>query len=162
MQGKAKPIEVPEKETTVMFVLLPRIFSESLWKAWKQAPNKGVMAWAAKYQLHFVDTFGWKEQRTDQGIEQLFGMIRVDGEPPELPRTSLSGCGGTWRCQRLWVLQGAPMEWGTNDALLVLKSSFQDAVITKFTPRTRTSCRSRRPSMARRSPCWRPSSRTRR
>ena len=38
------------------------------------------MAWAARYGLRFVDTFGWKEQKTAQGIEQLYGMARVEVE----------------------------------------------------------------------------------
>ncbi|CAE7247570.1 unnamed protein product [Symbiodinium microadriaticum] len=55
----------------------------------KKAPNRSVMAWAAKYGLRFVDTFGWKEQRSSQGIEQLYGMIRVeDGTVKDVLRVS--------------------------------------------------------------------------
>ena len=188
VQGTAKAIEVPKKETTVLFVRLPRIFSEALWKSWRQAPSKGMMGWAAKYQLPLVDTFGWKEQRTDQGIEQLFGLIRADKAklPAILKRSGTEGvfiepsrqdlstrvewlptakeeshsdyleracrergelglatCGRSLglrhnlqnsdRVQRHWVLQGAPLAWGTAEAQLVLQGSFADAVITKFT-----------------------------
>ena len=36
-----------------------------------------------------MDTFGWKEQRSSQGIEQLYGMIRVeDGTVKDVLRVS--------------------------------------------------------------------------
>ena len=81
VQGTAKAIEVPKKETTVLFVRLPRIFSEALWKSWRQAPSKGMMGWAAKYQLPLVDTFGWKEQRTENSSSALSGLIKPSCRP---------------------------------------------------------------------------------
>eukprot|EP00439_Symbiodinium_sp_Y106_P015488 s3980_g2.t1 len=77
---KAKAVEIAKKSTTVMFVRIPRIFAKKVWPDFKRSPNRQAMAWAARYGLRFVDTFGWKEQKTAQGIEQLYGMARVEVE----------------------------------------------------------------------------------
>ena len=78
IQGKSKAVVVPKTDTTVLFVRLPRIFAEPLWRSWKQKASAGLMSWAAKYQLTIVDAWGWKEQRTEQGVEQLYGLIRAE------------------------------------------------------------------------------------
>ena len=77
LAGRATPVNIAKKTTTIMFLRIPRIFAGKAWQDFKKAPNRGAMAWAAKYGVRFVDTFGWKEQRSEQGIEQLYGLARV-------------------------------------------------------------------------------------
>ena len=77
--GIKKPIAITAKKSVVLFVRVPKNFcTDEQWKTFKKAPQKTMMTWMASRNMLAIDTFGWKEQKSDQGLEQLFGLIRIE------------------------------------------------------------------------------------
>ena len=77
--GIKKPIAITARKSVVLFVRAPKNFcTDEQWKTFKKAPQKTMMTWMASRNMLAIDTFGWKEQKSDQGLEQLFGLLRIE------------------------------------------------------------------------------------
>ena len=94
--GIKKPIAITAKKSVVLFVRAPKNFcTDEQWKTFKKAPQKTMMTWMASRNMLAIDTFGWKEQKSDQGLEQLFGLIRIEETDVE-PVLGHSGSGSVF------------------------------------------------------------------
>ena len=77
--GIKKPIAITARKSVVLFVRVPKNFcTDEQWKTFKKAPQKAMMTWMASRNMLAIDTFAWKEQKSDQGLEQLFGLLRIE------------------------------------------------------------------------------------
>ena len=94
--GIQKPVTITTRKTAVLFVRAPKIYcTDEQWKAFKKTPQKTMMTWTASRNILAVDTFGWKEQKAEQGLEQLFGLVRVEETDIE-PVLGHSGSGSVF------------------------------------------------------------------
>ena len=94
--GIKKPIAITAKKSVVLFVRVPKNFcADEQWKTFKKAPQKTMMTWMASRNMLAIDTFGWKEQKSDQGLEQLFGLLRIEETDVE-PVLGHSGSGSVF------------------------------------------------------------------
>ena len=94
--GIKKPVAITAKKSVVLFVRVPKNFcTTEQWKTFKKAPQKTMMTWMASRNMLAIDTFGWKEQKSDQGLEQLFGLLRIEETDVE-PVLGHSGSGSVF------------------------------------------------------------------
>ena len=188
LKGKHTVVEIAKKATSVLYVRVPKIYVGNNWQKFKQSPGRSLMAWAARLSLQVVDIFGWQEQKSMQGNEQIFALMRVENshikdiltksgvegvfiEPPRQAMATrvewverdkqesnehyferagrqnkdlgLAVNGRSIgvrhvlqqddRITRLWVLQDAPIEWGSSEASAALQQSFQNVAIQRWT-----------------------------
>ena len=94
--GTQKPVTITTRKTAVLFVRVPKIYcTDEQWKTFKKTPQKTMMTWTASRNILAVDTFGWKEQKSEQGHEQLFGLVRIEETDIE-PVLGHSGSGSVF------------------------------------------------------------------
>ncbi|CAE7531982.1 unnamed protein product, partial [Symbiodinium microadriaticum] len=78
--GQKAAITIEKTDTTVLFVRVSKLYAKWGWQDFRQSPTKAMMKWASKYEIALVDTWGWQQQRTAQGSDQVFGILRMNGD----------------------------------------------------------------------------------
>ena len=72
------PQKVATKATAVLFVKVPRAFTEgSLWKNFVEKPQRQIAQWTAARHVLCIDCFQWAEEQLQGGRRQVHGVIRV-------------------------------------------------------------------------------------
>ena len=72
------PQKVATKATAVLFVKIPKAFTEgSLWKSFVERPQRQIAQWTAARHVLCIDCFQWAEEQLQGGRRQVHGVIRV-------------------------------------------------------------------------------------